>query len=312
MLSSALIRQYANGARVSPEVAGQDIALHYALALLNERGLIGRPPGGGTPGPLLFKGGTALRKCVFGSLGRFSEDIDLDAERKNGFEAEIEELFQGEYHGLRFHFANIRYSEEENFSGTVEFAHEHGQGTFELQISYRMTILLPTVDLPLAPAPYQSRVECGIPLLHGLDPYEMIAEKIMACSRRLKGSGKDVYDLGLWASRPFGETLVRRLAVLKAWTDRRRGNPYHPEALLAAIVPGNFRWTDLKGLVPRNQTDRIAEQAKICTTVRSRFASLAQLEPDEEALLADQTSHREVSLFEQLSEEARAMRCHLG
>jgi hypothetical protein len=63
MLGSALIRQYANGARVSPEVAGQDIALHYALALLNDRGLIGRPPGGGPPGPLLFKGGTALRKC---------------------------------------------------------------------------------------------------------------------------------------------------------------------------------------------------------------------------------------------------------
>ena len=62
MLGSALIRQYANGARVSPEVAGQDIVLHYALALLNERGLIGRPPDGGPPGPLLFKGGTALRK----------------------------------------------------------------------------------------------------------------------------------------------------------------------------------------------------------------------------------------------------------
>lgn len=53
----------------------------------------------------------------------------------------------------------------------------------------------------------------------------MIAEKIMACSRRLKGSGKDVYDLGLWADRPFDEALVRRLAVLKAWTDRRRGKP---------------------------------------------------------------------------------------
>ena len=72
---------------------------------------------------------------------------------KNGFEAEIEELFQREYHGLRFHFANIRYSDEENFSGTVEYAHEHGQGTFELQISYRMTIVLPTVDLPACTDP---------------------------------------------------------------------------------------------------------------------------------------------------------------
>lgn len=312
MVSSALIRQYANGARVSPEIAGQDIALHYALALLNERGLIGRPPGGGKQGPLLFKGGTALRKCVFGSLGRFSEDIDLDAERKNGFEAEIEELFGGEYHGLRFRFADVRYSDEDNFSGSVEFAHENGHGTFELQISYRMTIVLPTVDLHLTPAPYQARVECGIPILHGLDPYEMIAEKVMACSRRLKGSGKDVYDLGLWAGRPFDEALVRRLAVLKAWTDRRRGNPYDPDALLAAIVPGNFRWTDLKGLVPRNQTDRVAEQERICSAVRTRFASLTHLDPDETTLLADQTSHRGVALFERLAEGARVMRHQLG
>jgi predicted nucleotidyltransferase component of viral defense system len=308
MLSNALIRQYANGAKVSPDVAGQDIVLHYALALLNGRGLIGRPPAGGAPGPLLFKGGTALRKCVFGSLGRFSEDIDLDAERKNGFEAEIEELFEGEYHGLQFRFADVRYSNEENFSGSVEFTHENGQGTFELQISYRMTILLPTVDLRLAPTPYEARVECGIPTLHGLDPYEMIAEKIMACNRRLQGSGKDVYDLGLWAGKPFDEALVRRLAVLKAWTDRRHGKPYDPEMLLNAIVPGNFRWTDLKGLVPRNQTDRAAEQARICSTVRSRFASLAHLEPEEKTLLADQTAHREVALYERLASQARDLR----
>lgn len=37
MVNSALIRQYANSARVSPEVAGQDIVLHYVLALFNER-----------------------------------------------------------------------------------------------------------------------------------------------------------------------------------------------------------------------------------------------------------------------------------
>ncbi len=312
MVSSALIRQYANSARVSPEVAGQDIVLHYALALLNERGLVGRPDGGGAAGPLLFKGGTALRKCVFGSLGRFSEDIDLDAEHKNGFEADIEELFQEEYHGLRFRFAGVRYSNEDNFSGTVEFTHEHGQGAFELQISYRMSTILPTVDLPLVPTPYQTRVECGVPILHGLDPYEMIAEKIMACSRRMKGSGKDVYDLDLWAGRPFDDALVRRLAVLKAWIDQRSHARYAPASMLAAITPGSFRWIDLKGLVPRNETDRTAEQERICAAVRTRFASVAQLDADEEVLLADQTSHREVSLFARLADEAREMRMRMG
>jgi len=71
-------------------VADQEIVLHYALALLNEAGLLGYRVGDDVPRPLLFKGGTALRKCVFGSTGRFSQDIDLDATNTNGFEAEIE------------------------------------------------------------------------------------------------------------------------------------------------------------------------------------------------------------------------------
>jgi hypothetical protein len=41
-----------------------------------------------------------------------------------------------------------------------------------------------------APQPYFTRVECAIPTLYGLDPYEMIGEKIMACNRRVGGSAK--------------------------------------------------------------------------------------------------------------------------
>jgi predicted nucleotidyltransferase component of viral defense system len=94
-------------------------------------------------------------------------------------------------------------------------------GRFELQISYRIDPILDSRDLTLQEQSNFRRVEFEPPLLHGLDPYEMVGEKIMACNRRLGGSAKDVYDLYLWAARPFDETLVRRLAVLKAWTDRR-------------------------------------------------------------------------------------------
>jgi hypothetical protein len=59
MLTEAVIRQYAVGQHIDTEVADQEIVLHYALALLNEAGLTGRK--GSSPGPLLFKGGTALQ-----------------------------------------------------------------------------------------------------------------------------------------------------------------------------------------------------------------------------------------------------------
>jgi hypothetical protein len=90
MVPQAFVRQFAAGQKIDLDVADQEVILYYALALLNEIGLVGYPPGGTAPGPLLFKGGTALRKCLFGSTGRFSQDIDLDATHRNGFEEQVE------------------------------------------------------------------------------------------------------------------------------------------------------------------------------------------------------------------------------
>jgi predicted nucleotidyltransferase component of viral defense system len=220
MIAQAFVRQFAAGQKIDLDVADQEIVLYYALARLNEIGLVGYPPGEKTPGPLLFKGGTALRKCIFGSTGRFSQDIDLDATHKNGFEEAVEAAFRPDqpYHGIEFSLPRFRYSQDDNFSGTVEYQHANGAGAFELQISYRLDPILTPVDLTLQEQSYFAKAgeECGAPRLFGLDPYEMIGEKIMACNRRQGGSSKDVYDLDLWAQRPFDERLVRRLAILKA------------------------------------------------------------------------------------------------
>lgn len=162
------------------------------------------------------------------------------------------------------------------------------------------------VDLTLQEQSYFAKAseECGVPRLFGLDPYEMIGEKIMACNRRQGGSSKDVYDLDLWAQRPFDERLVRRLAVLKAWTDQRGQPSYDPTALLAAIEPQNFRWSDISGLVPRNLA---SDPEQICERVRGRFRFLAELDQAEQPLLDDQVAHREHRLFAQLREQAREL-----
>lgn len=305
MLPPALVRQYAVGQHIDVAVADQEIVLHYVLALLNVQGLIGSPPGAEKPGALLFKGGTALRKCVFGSTGRFSQDIDLDASSRNGFEAEIEAAFAAHdpYHGIHFSVPNFRYSDDGNFSGTVNYEHQDATGAFELQISYRLEPVLEPRALTLMPQGYFARVECGVPRLFGLDPYEMIGEKLMACNRRLGGSAKDVYDLYLWTRRPFDAELVRRLAVLKAWTDRRRQPRFDPESFLAGIQPASFRWEDIQQLVPRGLT---TDRQAICDAVRERFAFLTQLRLEEQSLLDDQIAHRETRLFTQLRADARA------
>jgi hypothetical protein len=124
----------------------------------------------------------------------------------------------------------------------------------------------------------------------------------MACNRRLGGSAKDIYDLYLWAARPFSAQLVRRLAVLEAWTDQRDSPRYDPDGLLQSIQPKNFRWADLQGLVPRRLQQ---DHENICATVRERFSFLTECTEAEQTLLADQTAHREHTIFRQLRDEAR-------
>lgn len=312
MVPKAFIRQYAVSQQIDQAVADQEIVLHYALALLNEIGLVGLRKDTSEPGPLLFKGGTALRKCVFGSTGRFSQDIDLDATAQHGYEEEIEEAVSARrpYHGITFQLATFRYSDEGNFSGSINYEHTDGSGRFELQISYRLDPILEPRQLDLATQTYFKHVECGVPTLFGLDPYEMIGEKIMACNRRgLGGSSKDVYDLFLWSQRPFDDELVRRLAVLKAWTDQRSKRRYEPEQFLESIVPRSFRWTDINRLVPRKHS---ANHEAICAAVRTRFGFLAAGTDAEQTLLGDQTAHRERRLFEALRDEAHQRACAMA
>lgn len=306
MVPLAIVRQYAAGQQISYEVADQEIVLHYVLGLLNDAGLVGRRDPDAAAGALLFKGGTALRKCVFGSTGRFSQDIDLDATHENGFEAEIERAFADRtpFHGIAFSIPNFRYSQDGNFSGTVEYEHENRTGAFELQISYRLDPILDSRDLALQEQSYFARIEFPQPLLLGLDPYEMVGEKIMACNRRLGGSAKDIYDLFLWAGRPFSEELVQRLAVLKAWTDQRASRPYRPAEFLGQIERQQFRWEGIGSLVPRRLE---SNPERICATVRDRFAFLADCSAEERAILDDQAAHRERRLFNQLGAEARQL-----
>jgi uncharacterized protein len=165
MLTQAAIRLYAVGQPIDAEVADQEVVLHYALALLHEAGLTGTRES--RDGPLLFKGGTALRKCIFGSTGRFSQDIDFDVVEQNGFEAEVETAFSdaNPYYGISFRIQDFRYSQDGNFSATIGYEHPVGRGRFELQISYRRAGILDPLPLMLQTQSYFRYVECGIPEL---------------------------------------------------------------------------------------------------------------------------------------------------
>ena len=75
MIADKFVDLYARNSGLRDKlVAERDVVLTYALRALNDTGVMNH---------LAFKGGTCLRKTMFGSSGRFSEDLDftLDTDR---------------------------------------------------------------------------------------------------------------------------------------------------------------------------------------------------------------------------------------
>ena len=69
MIADKFVDLYARNSGLRDKlVAEKDVALTYALRALLDAGVMDH---------LAFKGGTCLRKVVFGSSGRFSEDLDF-------------------------------------------------------------------------------------------------------------------------------------------------------------------------------------------------------------------------------------------
>ena len=69
MIADKFVDLYARNSGLRDKlVAERDVVLTYALRALHDSGVSTH---------LAFKGGTCLRKTVFGSAGRFSEDLDF-------------------------------------------------------------------------------------------------------------------------------------------------------------------------------------------------------------------------------------------
>ena len=274
MVPKAFVRQYAVSQQIDEAVADQEIVLHYALALLERDGLIG--PGRTPPRRGRFSSRAAPRCANACSAARAvsprtSTSMPPRTRLRRRNQRRPRHAQPLSRHPLSVH--TFRHSEDGNFSGTFAYEHATARTRSSSRSATGLDPILEPRPLELVPQTYLKHVECGIPVLFGLDPYEMIGEKIMACNRRgISGSSKDVYDLYLWAQRPFDDRLARRLAVLKAWTDQRTKRPYEPQQFLDAILPKNFRWTDISRLVPRKHG---ADHQAICSTVRTRLGFLA-------------------------------------
>jgi predicted nucleotidyltransferase component of viral defense system len=297
MLTQPQVQRYAieSGLR-DIMIAEKEVVLTFLLQLLSERGILNR---------LAFKGGTCLRKMFVGSQGRFSTDLDFTGIEEHDHEdiiLDMMQAFEQPFHGVRFQIPDGSYYEtQDGLSWGVNPTYSHdwnasGLSEIRIQISRRETPTLPTErrrqaeqsyfrHLPFAPA----EVTClALP--------EILAEKIRACYQRNKA--RDIYDLGMFATRPLDQPLIRRLVVLKLWQAR---DTFVPERLIRKFENGReFDWDDLRELLRRSI---VIDRNRITADCVRGFRFLADLTPDERELAGD-PHQREHALWERLRRES--------
>jgi predicted nucleotidyltransferase component of viral defense system len=296
MLTQPQVQRYSNESGLRDiMIAEKEVILTFLLQLLSERGILNR---------LAFKGGTCLRKMFLGTQGRFSTDLDFTGIEEHDHEEVIlamMEAFEQPFHGIQFAIPDEGYYEtQDGLSWGVNptYAHEwnaSGVSEIKLQISRRETPTLPTEQraqifqsyfrfLPFAPADI---VCLALP--------EMLAEKIRACYQRNKA--RDIYDLGMFATRPLNQPLIRRLVVLKLWQAR---DTFDPARLMQKFEDGwDFDWDDLRQLLNRAV---VIERERITTDCVKSFGFLADLTDDEKAVARD-PHQREQTAAERLRAE---------
>jgi predicted nucleotidyltransferase component of viral defense system len=296
MLTRPQVQRYAaeSGLR-DIMIAEKEVVLTYMLQLMAERGLLDR---------LAFKGGTCIRKMIVGSQGRFSTDLDFTALEPHDHEDIILEMmaaFEAPYHGLQFAIPDGSYYEtQDGLSWGVNPTYVHdwnrgGLSEIKLQVSRRETPTIPAVRRPQCDQSYFKLLPFSPMAINCLTLPEILAEKIRACYQRNKA--RDMYDLGIFATKPHNQALVRRLTVLKLWQAR---DSFDPERLLLKFSDSkSYDWDDLAQLVRRSQA---IDPAQIIADCLRGYRFLAELSSEERQLTTDRYQ-REVDLWERLRSE---------
>jgi predicted nucleotidyltransferase component of viral defense system len=282
MLTTQQLRQAAalSGARDITHIE-IDVVLTHLLQLFQEKGLTEH---------LAFKGGTFLRKMIFGPRGRLSTDLDFTCRTGISLDDLMLELLDAlgqPYHGLAFRFDRNKdgYLTEEGCAANPVLAHQ-GNPTgvrIKIQVSTRARPIRPVAPAPQIEQSYFRHLPFIPAAIPSLAVEEVIAEKIRAASQRSKI--RDIYDLSEIARRPLQKGLIRSLAVLKLWES---GGPGLDFAGFRARIEGggDYDLMDLKNLLRKDQSPDLNVMIR---RVIEGFQFLGQLTEVERTLANDST-----------------------
>lgn len=279
-LTEALVRLHGAGRADTYGAALLDVAQDHLLWLLAELGHF-------DDGTLVFKGGTALRKCRLGSGGRFSTDLDFVAPDDDTVLEVCESIDGASVAGFQYSLQSTR---GDGRHWTMQVRHPQlGQPDVAASVEFaRRPLILRPERIGFVHLSIHRVYEIALPELPVIAEAEACAEKL-ARYRRV-ALGRDVYGLAQFASGAMDEALVRRLRVLKVWgdvvDDGRGDKPADPADILEPRSEGDFA-PDSIGKLTQPVDLRRWERV-----VRERFEFLVALDEDERRWAACDPRHR--------------------
>jgi predicted nucleotidyltransferase component of viral defense system len=279
-LTRALINLHGAGRNDTYGSALLDVAQDHLLWLLAELRLF---DGGG----LVFKGGTSLRKCRLGGAGRFSTDLDFACPSEEMVLAVCEAIDGAAVSGFRFSLDSTR-GDGRHWALSVEHP-DLGRPDVDASVEFACRPLALAAEvLPFVPISVHRGYEIALPTLPVIAVPEACAEKLARYRRT--ALGRDVYDLAQMASRPIDEPLVRRLWVLKVWSDvvddSRGDGPLDPSDVLTPRRERDFEPESIGKLT--QPVDLSGWERR----TRERFGFLTDLDDHERRWAACDPRHR--------------------
>ena len=225
-----------------------DVILTQLLQLFMDKGVMDH---------LAFKGGTMLRKMVFGPRGRLSTDLDFTRRTDTPVDdlmMMMLEALSTPYHGLSFRFDRDRdwyLTDDGCAANPVCFHDDNPKGVkIKLQVSTREKPVMPVAPASQIDQDYFRLLGFAPAAIPSLAFEEVVAEKIRAASQRSKI--RDLHDLSEIASRPLNRDLIRALAVLKLWNSGGPGLDF--DRLCERVREGrDYDISDLANLLRKDQ-----------------------------------------------------------
>ena len=199
------------------EPAMLDIAQDHLLCHFSEVGIFNQG--------LVFKGGTALRKCRSGTEGRFSTDLDFSCEKWELILEIFEHVHNFECHGFIFSLEDIDYAAgradlrvvppiSQGLTQSPQFL----RLSAKIEISSKRTWLEPQL-MPMLRSNIHKALGHDLPTLPIMNHNENIAEKLARYSRT--PLIRDLYDLWWYGvNTAIDQDLVRSLWIKKVYFDK--------------------------------------------------------------------------------------------